>query len=245
MSALYNFGVGFASFTPFGSNAAGQPTPTQFLTLQDISVEFSFTEKPLIGQLSFPVAVARGEGKIAIKVKYARIGLKTLNDSLFAGTVASGETNIAINEAHTAASSVAITPPNSGTYGSDNGVLDAVGDPMILVAATPAVGQYSEAAGTYTFNAGQTGTLLISYSYTVTTGYSVAVPNKPMGQSPQCKLWVANSNWTNNLAILVPAVVFTKLTLPQKNTDWTLVDSEGSAYADSSGNVSYLYADLA
>ena len=184
--------------------------------------------------------MARGEGKVDIKVKYGRIGLKTINDAIFAGTVAAGETIVSINESHTAASTITVTPPASGTFASDQGVLDGNGNPMTYTnTTTPAVGVYSvnNTTGAYTFNSGQTGTLQISYAYTVTTGFNVPVANKPMGQSPQCKMWVANDNWTNNFALYFGAVVFTKLTLPQKNTDWTLIDSEAQAYADSSGNI--------
>ena len=245
MSNLYNFGIGFVNFTPVGANAPGSPSPTQYLVVQDVSIDYGFTNKPFLGQLTFPVAVARGEGKIDVKIKYGRISLKTVNDAIFAGTVATGQNVIQINEKHTAAASITIAPPSSGTFVSDQGVLDGNGNTMILALSAPAVGSYevNNSTGVYTFNASQTGTLQISYAYSLTTGFNVAVPNKPMGQSPQAQMWVANSNWGNNLAIFIPQLVFTKLSLPQKNTDWTLVDSEAQAYSDSAGNVSYWYGD--
>ena len=42
--------------------------PRQFGVLQDIQIDFDWTDKPLYGQLQFPVAIARGQGKIAVVV---------------------------------------------------------------------------------------------------------------------------------------------------------------------------------
>ena len=37
--------------------------PRQFGVLQDIQIDFDWTDKELYGQLQFPVAIARGQGK--------------------------------------------------------------------------------------------------------------------------------------------------------------------------------------
>ena len=49
----FNFGVGslWAARTDIAN-----PTPAQFGTLQDISVDFDFTSKPLMGQYQIAVA---------------------------------------------------------------------------------------------------------------------------------------------------------------------------------------------
>jgi hypothetical protein len=47
--------------------------PRQFGVLQDIQIDFDWTDKPLYGQLQFPVAIARGQGKITGKAKFAQI----------------------------------------------------------------------------------------------------------------------------------------------------------------------------
>ena len=44
------------------------------------SVDFSFSVKPLMGQYQFPVAVARGAGKVSGKAKVANIDGPLLND---------------------------------------------------------------------------------------------------------------------------------------------------------------------
>jgi len=240
--AFYQFGIGYAVVTPYGSNAAGNPTPTQLITLQDISVDCSFTPKPLMGQLQWPVAIARGEGKMDIKAKYAKLSAKGLNDLNFGNTVGTGQILFVPNESHTAAASITITPPGGGTFDSDQGVIDANGNPMVLH-ATPAVGQYSVTGAVYTFNASQTGPLFISYTYSIAGGAAVTIVNRPMGAQPVFNLWIANGNWSNNLAIRFPACIATKVSLPQKNTDWTLADQEFGAFSDSLSNIAYLYAD--
>jgi len=62
----------------FGSGAAwGERTdvtgsgigPRQFGVLQDIQIDFDWSDKELYGQLQFPVAIARGQGKITGKAR--------------------------------------------------------------------------------------------------------------------------------------------------------------------------------
>src|SRR5581483_11374955 len=63
-----------------------------------------------------------------------------------------------------------ITPtvPSSGTWLADLGVVDINGNPYTRVASAPATGQYSVAAGVYTFAAADTGkTVYINFRYTV------------------------------------------------------------------------------
>jgi hypothetical protein len=242
---FYQFGIGSAFARPYGINAAGNPTPQQMVTLQDISTEFTFANKPLMGQYQYPVAVARGEGKVDIKIKWARLGLKLLNDLMFSGTVQTGQDIIVPNEQHTAAATITIAPPGSGTFVADQGVLDANGNQMELVTTAPTQGQYEvvNSTGVYTFASAETGTIQISYVYSLTTGHNVAIPNKPMGAQPLIELWVFNNNWSNNLAMRFPGCTFTKFGIPQKNTDWSIPDYECSAFSDSLGNICYMYSD--
>ena len=61
--------------------------PRQFGVLQDIQIDFDWTDKELYGQLQFPVAIARGQGKISGKAKFAQI-LGLLYSDIFFGTTA-------------------------------------------------------------------------------------------------------------------------------------------------------------
>jgi len=60
---------------------------------------------------------------------------------------------------------VTVNAPN-GPWGADAGVTYAAGTALALVSGSPAMGQYSVAAGVYTFNSGDANaSVLISYSY--------------------------------------------------------------------------------
>jgi hypothetical protein len=58
--------------------------PRQFGVLQDIQIDFSWSDKELYGQLQFPVAIARGQAKITGKAKFAQI-LGLLYSDIFFG----------------------------------------------------------------------------------------------------------------------------------------------------------------
>ena len=58
--------------------------PRQFGVLQDIQIDFDWSDKELYGQLQFPVAIARGQGKITGKAKFAQI-LGLLYSDIFFG----------------------------------------------------------------------------------------------------------------------------------------------------------------
>lgn len=63
--------------------------PRQFGVLQDIQIDFDWSDKELYGQLQFPVAIARGQGKITGKAKFAQI-LGLLYSDFFRGDAGCG-----------------------------------------------------------------------------------------------------------------------------------------------------------
>lgn len=84
---MYSFGVGTLSATPVVGS------PAIFGTLQDVSVDFSYSEKELHGSSQFPVDVARGKGKVTIKAKAGEIKAARFNDLFMGGaSVVSGST---------------------------------------------------------------------------------------------------------------------------------------------------------
>src|SRR5487761_835343 len=76
--------------------------PRQFGVLQDIQIEFDWSDKELYGQLQFPVAIARGQGKITGKAKFAQILGLLYSDIFFGAASATGQFAIAQSEAATA-----------------------------------------------------------------------------------------------------------------------------------------------
>ena len=69
--------------------------PRQFGVLQDIQIDFDWSNKELYGQLQFPVAIARGQGKITGKAKFAQILGLLYFDIFFGVTPATGQAVVA------------------------------------------------------------------------------------------------------------------------------------------------------
>jgi len=89
----FQFGSGTLAATPTVGS------PATFGGLQDVSVDFSFTNKQLNGSSQFPLVIARGTGKISGKAKFANIDAALFNDLFFQGTkaVVGNTTTITIN----------------------------------------------------------------------------------------------------------------------------------------------------
>ena len=236
---LYGFGSGSIFVAPNVTT----PTPVKVGDVQDFSVDISWEQKELYGNLQFPVAIARGKGKIGGKFKSAQISGSLINSVMTGSTVASGTTVMVPVEAHTAAASVAITPPNSGTFATDLGVISAAGKQMVRVGSNPAQGvSYTFSNGTYAFNASESGTLLISYTYTLTTGRTLTYGNQLMGSGAQYTLVAGNTEPDgSNFGLVLWAATISKIGLAFKNDDFTMPEMDFTAAAhptliDSQGN---------
>lgn len=108
--------------------------------------------------------------------------------------------------------------------------------------------QYSvvESTGVYTFNAGQTTPVFITYNYTAssaTTGTNVQVTNKPMGSMPTFETWLYNNQFGNNIAFQFPNCISSKLSFNFKNEDFAIPEFDFSAFSDNAGNIFYEYMD--
>src|SRR5438552_7668798 len=73
--------------------------PDQFGILQDVQIDWDWTTKELYGQFQFPVDIARGQGKITGKAKFARIFGAIYGDLFFGQTPAAGQLTVSENEA--------------------------------------------------------------------------------------------------------------------------------------------------
>lgn len=250
----YAFGSGNLWATPLidaNGNTIANPTPVKFGELQDSQIDISRDLKELIGQNQFPVAVAVGKGKVSIKSKFARINGQML-DAVFSGQGYTSGTLTAINNDTAGAAipaspyQLTVTPPSSGTYVADLGVIDANGNPMTRVASAPATGQYTvTTGGQYTFAAADTGkTVFINYRYTATatSAKSVAFKNLPMGQTPIFGLDLTVGYAGKSVVWRFPQCVSGKLTFGTKQDDFTVLDMDISAFADGAGNVFYEHA---
>ncbi len=221
--------------------------PRQFGVLQDIQIDFDWTDKELYGQLQFPVAIARGQGKITGKAKFAQILGLLYSDIFFGLTPATGQFAVAQLEA---ASVPAVTPytvtvANAANYNDDLGVVYAGSGKRFNRVTTPsAAGQYSAnfSTGIYTFSsADAAAALLISYSYnTATSGSKLTITNQLMGTTPTFKATFYSTYAGNGTALRLNACTANKLSLPTKVDDWTINELDFSAFADASGTIGYL-----
>lgn len=237
----FNFGVGslWAARTDIAN-----PTPAQFGTLQDISVDFDFTSKPLMGQYQIAVAVARGGMKVDLKAKSATINSGIFNQSFFGQTQTVGGRTTSLNESWAIPTTpYQVTVTNSATFTTDLGVVyNATGVRLTRVASSPATGQYSVSAGVYTFAAADTTlTVLISYAYTTSTGSQlITITNQLMGSAPTFQVNLTNTYASKLLALQLNACISTKLSLPFKNEDWTISEIDISAFTDATNTLGTL-----
>ena len=222
------------------------PTPIKLLDLQEGSLDFSGEPKMLYGQNSFPVAVGIGKRAVGVKVKPARVLANGWNTLFFGQTLNSGL--VAMSTGGTASAipatpfAVTVTPPSSGVYAQDLGVIDWNGSPMKRVASAPATGQYSvvTATGVYTFAAADTlKNVYISYQYTatVTGAQKQTVVNQPMGYAPTFRADLQVSYLGKFLTISLPQCMASKMSLGLKNEDFAVPEFEFSAFDNGAGQI--------
>lgn len=235
------FGSGVLIATPSGANA----TPVQFGAVQDVTLDISFSSKQLFGQYQFPIALARGEGKITGKAKFANIDGPLFNDCFFGQNLNAGQKLWAYNEAGAVASSSPYTyaTANAANFDGDLGVVYAAsGLALTKVSSAPAVGQYSVSAGVYTFSSGDAGkAVLVSYSYTQTSGGSRAlIVNKAMGTAPtfqidfyQTNPNIAGAQWSLRLFNCVS----NKLSIASKTQDFVVPELDFEAIANAANSI--------
>ena len=235
-TAFYPFGSGVLWGTVAGS------TPQRFGTLQDIQIGVEQSIKELVGGNQFPVDLARGKGKITFAAKFAELNGALVSSLFFNNATTTGQLSIAYAEAQTvpAVSTYTVTTTNSATWVRDLGVRYATtGLALKMVASGPTVGQYSVAAGVYTFAAADaSAAVLIDYTYqTSATGVSMQFTNQLLGIAPVFSLSLLMPRQSQQASIYMPNCMADKLTLPTKLDDYTILDFSGQAFADASGNL--------
>jgi hypothetical protein len=248
----YAFGTGslFAAATiDAQGNAIANPTPIKFGELQDISADFGRDLKMLYGQNAMPVSVAGGKMKFDFKAKFARIAGRVFNDLYFGNALGAGTLQAVQNELTGALIpatpfQITVTPPNSGTFSRDLGVMDANGVPMARVASAPATGQYStNGSGQYTFAALDTGRrVFISYAYTATAAAArtINLTNQAMGACPVFGVDLAINFSGQQFNWRFPNCVASKLSFEPKQDDYFTAGFDFSAFTDAAGNIGYL-----
>lgn len=245
----FGFGSGIFWGTPL-TDATGAaisaPTPSQLGVLQDCSIDASWDTKTLYGQNQYPVAAGRGKAKLSGKAKVAQLNGRMINDLVYGQTLVNG---ILSDVYDTTGAPVPTTPftitptvPGSGTWSADLGVRGPNGVPMTRVASAPTTGQYSVAAGVYTFAAADTGlTMFINYQYTATStsAKKLTVMNLPMGYAPTFRADIYVPYGGKSLVITIPQCIASKFSIATKQDDFLVPEFDFEGFADASGYAMY------
>lgn len=250
---MFVFGAGKIFAIPLSDalgNDIATPTPVQIGTMQEMTLDFSGDSKELYGDKQFAVAIARGKVKVDGKFKGAKLSGRTLNSLFFGQTITDG-TMGSIREADTPtvipATPHAITPTYApGTFVADMGVLDAAGQPMTRVAASPATGEYSvSGSGVYTFATADEGDSVFINYHTTISGVAaghIAVKNLPMGYAPKFKAFMQTTFEGKRALVILHACVAAKLAMfSTKLDDFSVPEIAYTGQSDAADNVAEIY----
>jgi hypothetical protein len=244
MGKVYWFGSGNMYFI---DRAAAVPTPVKAGTLQEGSVEFSFTKKEVLGQNQFPDEIYRADGKISGKSKMAQVKMN-LFASFFNVTPATGQIIPVFGEAGTIPATpgpYTTTVVAAANFNKDLGVIfAATGTPLTRVADSPAAGQYSlvEATGVFTFAAADQGKA-VKFDYlknSALVGKTLTIANQQAGVAPTFLLVLANVTGVNGAVLILYKCMSEKLAFATKRADAAIPEFDFSAAADDADNIGTL-----
>jgi hypothetical protein len=217
-------------------------TPVNFGLVQEVHLDLQFTAKELYGQYQFPVAIARGQAKATGKAKMAQVSGLAFNNLFFGSSMGSGQLATSFGEAQSipAVSAFTVNVANAAAWQDDYGVVFATtGLPLAKVASAPAAGQYSAAAGVYTFNSTDAGkAVLISYTYTISSsGQQFTLANPLLGATPtfQAQLYTTFQGKPVNVKLF--NCVSAKLSFATKLEDFVIPELDFDIFANAAGNV--------
>lgn len=251
----FSFGSGILVGVPLtdaDGTAIANPTPRKFGTLQDVNVDFTRSIKELFGQKQFAVAIGAGTCKVTGKSKFARLNGGLVNDIFFGQSLSTATVpNLQDEESGTIPGTpyqITISPPNSGTFVRDLGVVySATGIVLTRVASSPNTGEYSvSGAGVYTFAAADTTLgVKISYVYSETAGRKIVIANKQLGYVPTFRAELSAPYKGKKLTLALHSCVATKLSFATKLEDFMVPDFDFVAQADDADQIGTLaFSDL-
>lgn len=229
----------FGSGSMWGIDSGANPTPGKFGILQDVGVDFGFSNKMLNGSYQLPVAIGRGTAKLNWKAKFAQISGRLYNALFFNQTKATGQVSVSEDEAGTI-TAAAVTVANSAQFLDDLGVrFAATGLQFVRVASAPATGQYSVAAGVYSFNATDNGTAVkIDYTFSIAaSGEKITIVNQLLGQAPNFKSVFTQLFSGLRQTLVLNYCVSNKLGNASKLEDFTMPEMDADVAADAGNNI--------
>ena len=240
-----------ANYASFGSGVLIAKTATgvvPFGALQDVNLDIAGKNEELYGQYQAPLLVARATVKYSGKAKTGYVSGPLYSQLFFGVTASTGTTSLAYQEPHSvpAATPWTVTVSNSATFVADFGVTYAnTGVQLEPVASGPTQGQYSFAAGVYTFaTADASAAVLISYTYTTAAaGSTIIVPNSLQGVQPVFSVILQRSYNGVGERFLLSNCIASKLSLPTAMAKFGISEMDFDAFAPNGGSPLSIYTD--
>jgi hypothetical protein len=234
---MYAFGSGVLIGTPAGANQ----TPINFGLVQDVTYDETTTLKELYGQNRRALAIGAGTIKATVKAKMARISGVALASLLYGVATVPGHAATAFGEAGTIPTTpYQVTVANSATWTVDQGVVFTLsGLPLKRVASAPITGQYSVAAGVYTFAAADTTkAVLITYNYTIAgSGLNIPLGNPLLGPTVNfaANLYGVDPTTGLSYSLQLANCVTEKFSFGTKLEDFLMPELDFRCYANAAG----------
>ena len=207
----------------------------------------------LWGQYQFPVDIARGQGKISGKAKFARIFGAIYGDLFFGQTPAAGGLTVSENEAAIVPATLpyTVTVANAATFADDLGVYYAAGanagNRFTRVGTPSSPGQYSVNHGDrHLYLRGGRRRRLGGHQLSIQQRFrqETGITNQLMGFTPTFKATFYTSKTTQGvpagLTLVLNACTASKLSLPTKTDDYEIQEFDFSAFADATGAIGTL-----
>ncbi len=262
--ATYSFGSGIMwgkQLTDVNGLAIANATSQRLGALQDMMLDIDLPLKELYGVNYFPLAVGRGTAKVTVKTKFAQYNMGVLNSLYFAEpsqpNVGGASQIIIVNDE--GPTTIPATPfqitvaqasnMSAGNPGTDLGVRYGAGsvNPGVYlkqVTGTPLTGQYTFApsTGIYTFSsadhtAGDTAVFDYGYSVNAGTNLSITMANHILGSAPSFQAFGKVRYGSNSVYFQLNNCVSSKLSLPTKIDNFTVLEFDFDCFVDASGNL--------
>lgn len=227
----------------FAKSSATGSAYKQLGSIQEFSFDETKNMKELYGSYQNAIDVATSTIKQTGKMKQAVINAQAYNDIFWNQTLTKGsQTLTAVGEAGSipATSTYTITVSHSSAYTEDLGVIYADGSAVFqyISTGTPTVGQYTVAAGVYTFAAADAGKAVsISYRYTGTGGNTITDSTKLIGDTTVFSLLYVTQHSGKELSIEFYKVISNKLAMSFKHEDFMIPELDLAMFANDAGNV--------
>lgn len=226
-------------------------TPVRIGILQDVEIDIAASVAELYGQNTYPEAIGRGKSKITGKAKIGQFDANMFA-SIYVGNGVAISANYekeVKNEAWSngpGSSAYLYTPVISSAAIQDLGLYYSATGVQLSLSTAGGIGNYSIGSSvgaqyvTSSLEPNATA-FLANYNYQATTGNQVIVANSLMGTAPTFSLHLyegyTGPTGRTNFDIKLNACIATKMSFPNKNSDFMVSDFEFSCFADSNEGV--------